>query len=231
MADINGAPLVVHVWRRAMAAKLGHVLVAASDSPISAGVGKAGGDAIVTQKNTNSAVARVSAALALRDPGKTFQYVMVLPAIYPAIDEITLRRCLAGLTNETVDVSTIAARLYGALAASPDTLSSPDAVRVIAPLDEAREVAFVRDFQREALPATDGQAFWQHVAVSAFRREALDRFATTPASARETEQDIELLRALDMGLKVAVVSVDAFPLCVETQGSLERARVQLKPRA
>ena len=34
LADIWGVPLVVHVWRRAMEAKIGHVLVAAADLPI-----------------------------------------------------------------------------------------------------------------------------------------------------------------------------------------------------
>lgn len=68
LADIWGEPMIVHVWRRAMEAKIGHVLVAAGDLPIAEAVRAAGGDAITTEANLPSGSDRVAAALALRDP-------------------------------------------------------------------------------------------------------------------------------------------------------------------
>ena len=66
LADIHGVPMIVHVWRRAVEAKLGHVLVAAGDNAIAAAIRNAGGDAIVTPPNLPSGSDRVAAALALR---------------------------------------------------------------------------------------------------------------------------------------------------------------------
>ena len=92
-----------------MEAKIGHVLVAAGDLPIAEAVRAAGGDAIMTEPNLPSGSDRVAAALALRDPQARYTYVVNLQGDLPTIDPLSVQRCLAGLTNESVDISTVAA--------------------------------------------------------------------------------------------------------------------------
>ena len=46
LADIGGAPMIVQVWRRAMEARLGPVLVAAAEPEIVQAVERAGGSAV-----------------------------------------------------------------------------------------------------------------------------------------------------------------------------------------
>ena len=48
IADINGTPMIVHVWRRAMEADIGPVVVACDDALIIDAVKEAGGDAVYT---------------------------------------------------------------------------------------------------------------------------------------------------------------------------------------
>ena len=89
-------------------------------------------------------------------------------------------------------------------------------------------MAFARDFLLQDAPnQPEGQA-WHHIPIYAFRRAALERFASLPRTPREVAFGLEQLRAVDNGMRVAVVRVDSIPLCVETQAGLERARQQLK---
>ena len=49
---------------------------------------------------------------------------------------------------------------------------------------------------------------WHHIGIYAYRRESLERFVSLPQSAREKERSLEQMRALDNGMKIAVVQVD-----------------------
>ena len=51
-----------------------------------------------------------------------------------------------------------------------------------------------------------------------------------PVAVREKELKLEQLRALDAGMKIAVVRVDGVPLGVDTPTELEIARRLLKPK-
>jgi 3-deoxy-manno-octulosonate cytidylyltransferase (CMP-KDO synthetase) len=222
LADICGVPMIVHVWRRAVESKLGHVLVAAGEAEIAAAVKAAGGDAIVTPSNLNSGSDRVAAALALRDPERNFSHVVNLQGDLPTIDPLSVARCLAGLTNEKVDISTIATEIQ-----SDDERNNTNVVKAIVPLGSNREVAFARDFVRE-LGAEHGKPHWHHIGIYAYRRKSLERFVNLRPSLREKERKLEQMRALDNGMKIAVVRVDVQPLGVDTPQDLETARRLLK---
>jgi 3-deoxy-manno-octulosonate cytidylyltransferase (CMP-KDO synthetase) len=222
LADINGTPMIVHVWRRAVEAKLGHVLVAAGESEIASAIHAAGGDAIVTEPGLKSGSDRVAAALALRDADKVFTHVVNLQGDLPTVDPMTIRRCLAGLTNDSVDISTVATEIH-----SEEDRFNPNIVKAIAPLGAAREVAFARDFVR-VLGPEHAAPFWHHIGIYAYKRASLENFVKLPQSLREKERSLEQMRALDNGMKIAVVQVDSNPLGIDTPQDLDLARRLLK---
>ncbi len=222
LADINGVPMIVEVWKRAIAANIGHVLVAAAENQIAEVIRDAGGDAMTTEPRLPSGSDRIAAALALRDGAKRFQYVINLQGDLPTIDPLSVRRCLAGLTNETVDISTIAAMIT-----DEAEVSNPNIVKAIAPLEGEREVAYARDFVRQ-VDAEMQAPFWHHIGVYAYRRASLEKFVSLPVSTREKNRSLEQMRALDNDMKIAVVKVDAVPLGVDTPADLEFARRILK---
>jgi 3-deoxy-manno-octulosonate cytidylyltransferase (CMP-KDO synthetase) len=221
MADINGLPMIVHVWRRAVEAKIGHVMVAAAQHEIASAIKDQGGDAIVTEPNLPSGSDRVAAALALRDVDNRFEHVVNLQGDLPTIDPLSVRRCLAGLTNGQVDISTIAAKID-----NDEDRNNPNVVKAIAPLKD-REVAFARDFVRVLSPDHDAP-HWHHIGIYAYRRAALNRFVSLAPTAREKERKLEQMRALDHGMKIAVVAVETVPLGVDAPADLEMARRILK---
>jgi 3-deoxy-manno-octulosonate cytidylyltransferase (CMP-KDO synthetase) len=222
LADIHGVPMIVEVWKRAVAANIGHVLVAAAENQIAEVIRAAGGDAMTTEPRLPSGSDRIAAALALRDASRRFQYVVNLQGDLPTIDPLSMRRCLAGLTNESVDIATIAALII-----DEADVANPNIVKAIAPLEGEREVAYARDFVRNVDPEMQAP-FWHHIGVYAYRRESLERFVSLPVSTREKNRSLEQMRALDNDMKIAVVKVDAVPLGVDTPADLEIARRLLK---
>jgi 3-deoxy-manno-octulosonate cytidylyltransferase (CMP-KDO synthetase) len=222
LADIHGSPMIVEVWKRAIAANIGHVLVAAAEHAIADAVRAAGGDAMMTEPRLASGSDRIAAALALRDPTRRFEYVVNLQGDLPTIEPLSMRRCLAGLTNDDVDIATIVAQIL-----EMADVANPNIVKAIAPLEGDREVAYARDFVRTV--GKDMVApFWHHIGVYAYRRASLEKFVQLPVSAREKDRSLEQMRALDNGMKIAVVKVDSVPLGVDTPADLERARRMLK---
>ncbi len=222
LADINGLPMIVHVWQRAIAANVGQVLVAAAENEIAETIRIAGGDAIVTDPALPSGSDRIAEALRLRDPAGRFGFVVNLQGDLPTVDSLSIQRCLAGLVNEPAEISTIAAPLETA-----EDLANPNIVKAITPLSNEREVAFARDFVRRVGPE-HAPPYWHHIGVYAYRRSALDRFVSLPVSAREAERNLEQLRALDNGMSIVVVRVETVPLGVDTPADLEIARQILR---
>lgn len=222
LADIHGLPMILHVWKRAVEANVGQVLVAAAEIEIAEAVRQHGGDAIVTDPAHPSGSDRIAEALQLRDPEGRFSFVVNLQGDLPTIDPLSVQRCLAGLVNEQADISTIAARIE-----DQADVDNPNIVKAIAPLSAEREVAFARDFLRQVGP-DHPPPYWHHIGVYAYRRPVLERFVSLPVSEREAGRRLEQMRALDNGMRIVVVRVDAVPLGVDTPAELETARKMLR---
>lgn len=222
LADINGLPMIVQCWKRAIEANIGQVLVAAAEVEIADVIRAQRGDAIVTNPALPSGSDRIAEALALRDPQRRFEYVVNLQGDLPTIDSLSIQRCLAGLTNEAADISTIAAKIE-----RDEDVANPNIVKAIAPLSDEREVAFARDFVRSVGPG-HSPPYWHHIGVYAYKRPVLERFVSLPVSEREAERKLEQMRAMDNGMRIAVVRVDTVPLGVDTPTELETARRMLR---
>ncbi len=225
LADINGLPMIVHVWKRAIEANVGQVLVAAAEVKIVEIIRNHGGDAIVTDPALPSGSDRIAAALKMRDIHEKFEYVVNLQGDLPTIDPLAVRRCLAGLTNEQVDIATIAA-----LIENDEDIKNPNIVKAIASLGKGREVAYARDFVREVGPEHEAP-YWHHIGVYAYRRQSLSRFVSLPVSTRETLRKLEQMRALDNDMRIAAVRVDSVPLGVDTSADLEAVRAILRKKS
>lgn len=111
-----------------------------------------------------------------------------------------------------------------------------------APLDPARrdepslvKVVFGGDgkalyFSRSAIPAVrdagqlDSTRWWQHLGVYAYRRDALMRMALAPTSTLERAEQLEQLRALEMGMTIGVALLNSpAPNGIDTPADLAAA--------
>ena len=221
LADICGAPMIVQVWRRAMEADLGPVIVAAGEAEIVDAVRAAGGEAVLTRPGHPSGSDRIFEALAKVDPDGRFDAVVNLQGDLPTLDPGLPARALELLGAEGVDIGTLAAPITEAR-----EKNDPNVVKVVvAAAGEAAVGGRGRAlyFSRATVPAGAGP-LWQHIGLYAWRRDALARFVGLVPSPLERRERLEQLRALEDGMRMDVAFVDTSPLGVDTPADLERAR-------
>jgi 3-deoxy-manno-octulosonate cytidylyltransferase (CMP-KDO synthetase) len=218
LADIGGVPMIVRVWRQAMAAGLGPVVVAAGEPEIVAAVQAAGGQAVLTDPGLPSGSDRIWAALGQIDPGGAHDVIVNLQGDLPALDPAQIRAVVAALEKSGADIATLAAPID-----NDADRANPAVVKAVVAWDASGALGRALYFTRATAPTGEGPLF-HHVGLYAYRREALESFVALPPSHLETSERLEQLRALEAGMAIAVARVDAAPLSVDTPDDLERAR-------
>ena len=220
LADIHGRPMIVHVWRRAIEADVGPVVVAAEDRRIVAAIEAAGGRAVLTRADHPSGSDRIFEALCAIDPKGAHDIVVNVQGDLPTIEGAAVRACLKPFADEAVDIATLATPITRV-----QEKDDPNVVKVV-----GSEVAPGRlralYFTRARAPWGEGELF-HHLGLYAYRREALDRFVKLPPSPLERRERLEQLRALEAGMRIDVSIVDGAPLGVDTPEDLQRARKML----
>jgi 3-deoxy-manno-octulosonate cytidylyltransferase (CMP-KDO synthetase) len=218
LAAIGGEPMIVHVWRRAVASAAGPVLVACADAEIAAAVRLVSGTVVMTDPALPTGSDRVSEAVELVDPDGDFDVVVNLQGDMPTLDPALVRTVLKPLENEAVDIATLAVEI-----ADAREIEDPNVVKIALELDGQRGIGRALYFSRAAIPSGGG-ARYHHLGIYAFRRVALQRFVTLAQSVLERSERLEQLRALAHGMRIDAAIVDTIPLGVDTPADLERAR-------
>jgi len=104
LALIHGAPMIVHVWRRAMEAAVGPVVVACAEAEIAAAVTEAGGRAVLTRPDHPSGSDRIFEALAIADPAGEADIIVNVQGDLPTLDPSLVQAALAPLADPLVDI-------------------------------------------------------------------------------------------------------------------------------
>lgn len=218
LADICGEPMIVHVWRRAVEAGVGPVLVAAAEREIAAAVEKAGGMAVLTDPDLPSGSDRIHQALQRFDPAKSYDAVVNLQGDIPTIEPAPIRAALDLLSDPEVDIGTLAAEI-----AREEERCNPNVVKAVVPLAPGARRGRALYFTRATAPSGAGPLY-HHIGLYAYRRAALERFVALPPGILERRERLEQLRALEAGMRIDVALVDTVPLGVDTPADLDRAR-------
>jgi 3-deoxy-manno-octulosonate cytidylyltransferase (CMP-KDO synthetase) len=216
LADLHGAPMIVHVVRRAEAAGAGDVVVATDSEAVAAAVEKSGGRAVMTRSDHESGSDRIYEALETVDPGHRVRTVVNVQGDLPTIAADDIRAALRPLADADVDIATLAA-----IITDPAERTNPNVVKVsgrdVSP-GRLHATAFTRR------DATGPGPHYHHIGLYAYRRAALERFVKLPPTAAEKRERLEQLRALDNGMRIDVMVVKTVPLGVDTPEDLEKAR-------
>lgn len=219
LADIGGLPMIVRVLRRAEAAGVGPVAVAAGDPEIVDAVEAAGGRVVLTDPALPSGSDRILAALKALDPDGLHDAVINVQGDMPFVDPQAIAACARLLEDGMCDISTVVAP-----EARRADRSNPDVVKAILAMEpggrEGRALYFTRSTLYGDAPV------WRHIGLYGYRREALVRFHAAPSSALETREKLEQLRALELGLTIRAAVVDAAPISVDNPADLDAARAE-----
>ncbi len=222
LADINGVPMIVRVWKIAMNANLGRVIVASGDEAISEAIQNEGGEAILTDPALPSGSDRIFAALEEADPFKKHDIIINLQGDLPLLERSTIEAAYKLLSDERVDIGTVVAKIT-----IPEEKLSPSIVKAIVAWNNDGITGRALYFTRASAPTGDGPMY-HHIGLYTYRRHALERFVKLPISRLEQQEKLEQLRALENGIRIDVALVDTVPFGVDTPEDLEKAKVLLK---
>jgi 3-deoxy-manno-octulosonate cytidylyltransferase (CMP-KDO synthetase) len=224
LADIAGEPMIVHVWRRAVEADCGPVVVATDAPAVRDAVAEAGGEALLTRPDHESGSDRVFEAVLRYDPESRLKTIVNLQGDLPTLDPALVHACLRARAEGEADIGTIAAAIV-----REEERNDPNVVKVIGTPLAGGATLRALYFTRATAPYGEGPLY-HHIGLYAYSRKALERFVALPPSPLERREKLEQLRALEAGMSIHVGLVDTVPLGVDTPPDLDRARKLLGPR-
>jgi 3-deoxy-manno-octulosonate cytidylyltransferase (CMP-KDO synthetase) len=221
LADIDGVPMIVHVWRRAMEADVGEAIVATDTPEIAEAIENAGGKAIMTRADHQSGSDRIFEAVEKLGDEANADIVVNVQGDQPLLDPALIRESISLLDDPAVDIGTLAAPIH-----EPSDVTEPSFVKVVGTPLGTPDTLRALYFTRSAAPYGPGPLY-HHIGLYAYRREALARFVALPPATLEIREKLEQLRALEAGMRIDVKIVDSAPMSVDTPADLERVRAYL----
>jgi 3-deoxy-manno-octulosonate cytidylyltransferase (CMP-KDO synthetase) len=224
LALINGEPMIVHVWRRAVLANAGPVIVAAGDQEIADVIAKAGGTAVMTDPALPSGSDRVHAAAEIHDPQGKYDIVVNVQGDLPTLEPKLVAASVTPLADLAIDIATVVAKIT-----MEEELSDNAVVKAAVSFQPGAATGPALYFSRNLIPSGPGDHY-HHIGIYAFRRAALRKFVTLKPTILELRERLEQLRAIENGMRMAAALVDTIPLGVDTPADLERARKLLAPK-
>ncbi len=220
LADIAGEAMIVHVWRRAIEAQIGPVLVACDDRRVLELIEQCGGHSVMTRADHASGSDRIFEAVERFDPEARHDVIVNVQGDLPTIDPGSINASILPLADPAVDLATI-----GAMIMREEERANPNVVKVVGSVIGPRRLRCLY-FTRATAPHGPGDLI-HHIGLYAYRRRVLRQFVSLPPSPLEQREKLEQLRALEAGMRIDCMIVDTVPLGVDTASDLERARALL----
>jgi 3-deoxy-manno-octulosonate cytidylyltransferase (CMP-KDO synthetase) len=217
LADIDGRPMIEHVYRRVSASPLvQQVIVATDDLRIATRVNGFGGKVRLTKATHRTGTDRLAEVAATLDCDIVVNVQGDEPLINP--DAIT-EAVTPFLTDPSVQVSTLYRRIT-----DPAELNNPNIVKIV--VDRG---GFALYFSRAPIPyARDPRGGWpplyRHIGLYAYRRAALMVLAALEPTPLERTESLEQLRALEHGIRIKAVETKYDSFGVDTPQDLEQVR-------
>lgn len=234
LADLLGKPLVLHVVDRARESGADRVLVATDDERIRSACAAAGVEACMTDAHHASGTDRI-AEVSERLGWNESDIVVNLQGDEPLMPPAAIRQVAALLDNrEQAGLATLCTPIHAL-----EEFLSPNVVKLV--MDQRGQALY---FSRAPIPwdregavaGLGSQQRWQgalrHLGLYAYRVGALRRLAATPPGELEQIEKLEQLRALWLGMVIAVdLAREAPGPGVDTPEDLRRVAALLKNRA
>lgn len=223
LADLNGEPMIVAVWRRAIEADLAPVWVATDTPEIADAIRAVGGHAVMTRADHPSGSDRIYEAISTIDPSSEYDVLLNVQGDLPTVAPETIRAVFEPLKDAEVDIATPVAEIH-----SDEERNASSVVKMVGtPIAPGRFRALY--FTRATAPWGEGPLY-HHIGLYGWRRSALERFVRLSPSPLEQREKLEQLRALEHGMRIDAVEVSEVPLGVDTLADLDEARRRLSAR-
>ena len=196
LLPINKLPLIIHVYRRAkLSKKVDDVIICCDEKKILTAAKKFGAKALLTSKHHTNGTERICEAY--KKIGKNYKLVIDVQGDEPLVSPAHIDKVISfHLKNLDADIVLPNLKLK--------TGNNTNIVKVVT--NKNNEVLYL---SRANIPyefKEQNKYIKKHLSVISFKPDALIKFAKAEKSSLEKIEDVELLRALDIGLKVKTIN-------------------------
>jgi 3-deoxy-manno-octulosonate cytidylyltransferase (CMP-KDO synthetase) len=215
LARIAGVSLIQRVYERAVrSTRAAAIYVATDDDRIAEHVREFGGAVLQPEGDFQTGTDRIAAAVQLS--GDEYDILVNVQGDEPLIDISVVDQLIALMEERDSDIGTMACPLT-----TEEEFEARDVVKVVTDLS-GNALYFSR------APIGSREAALRHIGVYAYRRTALERFVSLPQSPLERAESLEQLRALQHGLKIAVLQTSNPHLGVDRPEDVARVESELE---
>jgi len=222
LADLNGKPMLQHVWEGAKASKLAkQVIVATDDQRIAQVVRGFGGEVRMTSSSHKNGTERVAEVASGLEADVVVNLQGDLPLFDPKVLDQILAESLLKIGRGEVEMLTAKAVLT-----DEAEIRSPDTVKVVT--DKNGRALY---FSRAPIPyaASSGfQKYYKHYGIYCYTKAFLLKIVRAQEGLLERGERLEQLRVLEEGARIEVIELGVEAarsfLEVNTPEDLEKAR-------
>jgi 3-deoxy-manno-octulosonate cytidylyltransferase (CMP-KDO synthetase) len=220
LADLNGRPMLWHVYQGVSQAQSISAVWVLTDSPEVLEIASSwGAKAMLTSEECPLGTDRIASVVDALDA----DIIVNVQGDEPLIKGMVVDRLVATLQERGADVTTPVYSIN-----SIEEVTNPNVVKVVRDR-EGRALYFsrspiphVRD--AELKDWTSLAPFWGHVGVYAYRRSVLLEYPQLPEGWLEQVEKLEQLRLLEAGMQILTVVIDYRPNSVDVPQDLERVK-------
>jgi len=211
LAEIEGKPLIEHVYRRvAKASFVNRIVVATDDQRIADAVERFGGTALMTRNDHRSGTDRLAEAAQGLAPETL---VVNVQGDEPMIEPGDIDRAIQAAAAGDAEIVTLMTKI------SNSTEENLNRVKVVT---DRNGMALY--FSRSRIPSR-GTCFL-HLGLYVYRVDFLQKFTKLERTPLEIAESLEQLRALEHGYRIRVIEVENESWGIDTPEDLQRFRAR-----
>lgn len=228
LADINGKPMVQHVWERVSAAhEVDEVVVAVDKERVLKTVESFGGRAVFTAPEQPSGTDRIAEVASTVDADVFINVQADEPLVHPLMVD-NLAQVFE--YERDIQMATLITRIK-----DPAEITDPNVVKIVvdrkgfALYFSRSPIPYVcekkeRGSESEALTEDTHSRYFKHIGLYAYTKDFLFTYTNLPKSTLETDEKLEQLRVLEHGYKIKAVEVRYDTIGVDTEEDLQKVR-------
>jgi len=215
MQMLGDKTVIRHTYENAVATGLFDEVMVITDSRIIFDeIVSHGGNARMSVREHESGSDRIAEAVADLD----VDLVVNVQGDEPFMQKQPLADLVAAFSDNNVQVASLMHRIY-----EQDELQNPNIVKLVVDKNN-----FSLLFSRSCIPFHRNRevsvAYWRHIGVYAYRKNALMQFVQWPVGVLENIEKLEQLRYLENGLPIKMVETSFTGIGIDTPEDLEKAR-------
>tara|TARA_A100001015_G_C14963749_1_gene702015 strand:- start:443 stop:1186 length:744 start_codon:yes stop_codon:yes gene_type:complete len=217
LLEIDKIPLIMHVYKRSLLSKnLDDLYVCCDDQEVAKVIKKFKGKFKITSTNHNNGTERIYEGY--KSIKKKYDLIVDIQGDEPLLSPHHIDKVVEfHKKNLSYDIILPHIKIK--------YLNNPNIVKII--FNKKNEVMYLTRANVPFHFKSSPKYIFKHLSIVSFKPDALKYFAKSKKSIFEKIEDVELLRALDLGLKIKTLELKGDSFSVDIMDDYEKAKVKI----